>query len=311
MRVTRVHFKYALRFVRNQEDMARADSLVQDLSDQDVDGFWKAMHKMNNCNIILANVIDGFSGPDSIASHWKQHFDKLLNVHVHDNSNSSLKDDNLSNFEKMKHNSNMVVSTKSVSEIIGKLECGKSAGPDGIGAEYLKFSNIKIHVLLSLCFTLCLAHGYLPPAMIETTIVPIVKNKAGNLSDSSNYRPIALATIVSKMFESVLPIKFAEYLSTSDTQYGFKSSHITDLCIYTLKEFIYYYKTRGTTLHVTFLDASKAFDRIDNWLLFGKMIKKGVPLFIIKLLFFLVLTSENVCTLRQYMFHQFLCYKRC
>ena len=154
-------------------------------------------------------------------------------------------------------------------------------------------------------------HGYLPPAMIETTIVPIVKNKAGNLSDSSNYRPIALATIVSKMFESVLPIKFAEYLSTSDTQYGFKSSHITDLCIYTLKEFIYYYKTRGTTLHVTFLDASKAFDRIDNWLLFGKMIKKGVPLFIIKLLFFLVLTSENVCTLRQYMFHQFLCYKRC
>ena len=51
-----------------------------------------------------------------------------------------------------------------------------------IGAEYLKFSNIKIHVLLSLCFTLCLAHGYLPPAMIETTIVPIVKNKSGNLS---------------------------------------------------------------------------------------------------------------------------------
>ena len=69
----------------------------------------------------------------------------------------------------------MAVSTKSVSEIIGKLECRKSAGPDGIGAEYLKFSNIKIHVLLSMCFTLCLAHGYLSPAMIETTIVPILK----------------------------------------------------------------------------------------------------------------------------------------
>ena len=33
----------------------------------------------------------------------------------------------------------MSVSAKSVSEIIGKLECEKSAGPDGIGAEYLKF----------------------------------------------------------------------------------------------------------------------------------------------------------------------------
>ena len=136
MRVTRAHFKYALRFVRNQEEMARADSLAQNLSDQDVDGFWKTMHKMNNCNTILANVIDGVSGLDSIASHWKQHFDKLLNVHVHVNSDNSLKDDILSNFDKIKHNSNMSVSTKSVSEIIGKLECGKSAGSDGIVAEY-------------------------------------------------------------------------------------------------------------------------------------------------------------------------------
>ena len=163
------------------------------------------------------------------------------------------------------------VSTKSVSEIISKLECGKSAGPDGIDAEYLKFSNIKIHVLLSMCFTLCLTHGYIPPAMIETTIVPIVKNKSGNLSDSNNYRPIALATIVSKMLESVLLLKCVEYLSTSDNQFGFKSLHSTDLCIYTLKEFIEYYKTRGTTVYVTFLDASKAFDRIDHWLLFNKM----------------------------------------
>ena len=64
-----------------------------------------------------------------------------------------------------------------------------------------------IHVLLSLCFRLCLTHGYLPPAMIETTIVSIVKSKSGNLSDSSNYRPITLATIMSKMFESVLLFK--------------------------------------------------------------------------------------------------------
>ena len=140
---------------------------------------------------------------------------------------------------------------------------------------------------MSLCFTLRLAHGYLPPAIIETTTAPIVKNELYNLSDSSNYRPIALATIVSKMFESVLLFKCAEYLSTSDNQFCFKSSHSTDLCIYTLKEFIDYYKAEGTTVYVTFLVASKAFDRIDNWLLFNKMIKKGVPLFIIKLLVFL------------------------
>ena len=126
----------------------------------------------------------------------------------------------------------------------------------------------------------------LTTSLIETTIVPIVKNKSDNLSDSSNYRPIALATIISKMFQSVLLLKCAEYLSTSDNQFGFKTCQSVDLCIYTLKEFIEYYKTRGSTVYVTFLDASKAFDRIDHWLLFDKMIKKGVPLFIIKLLVF-------------------------
>ena len=167
------------------------------------------MDDLSVCLTQCKAVTDVVTGPDSIASYWKHHFDKLLNVH--DNCSNSLKNDILSNFDKIKHNSNMTVSTKSVLESIGKLECGKSAGCDGIGADYLKFSNIKIHVLLSMCFTLCLAHGYLPPAMIETTIVPIVKNKSGNLSDSSNYRPIALATIISKMFESGLLLKCAEF----------------------------------------------------------------------------------------------------
>ena len=76
------------------------------------------------------------------------------------------------------------------------------------------------------------------------------------------------------MVESVLLLKCVEYLSTSDNQFGFKSLHSTDLWIYTLKEFIEYYKTKGTTVYVTFFDASKAFDRIDHWLLFNKILKK-------------------------------------
>ena len=44
----------------------------------------------------------------------------------------------------------------------------------------------------------------MPKDMIEATIVPIIKNKCGNLADSNNYMPIAIATIVSKLFESVI-----------------------------------------------------------------------------------------------------------
>ena len=104
-------------------------------------------------------------------------------------------------------------------------------------------------------------------------IVSIVKNKAGDLSDSNNYRPIAIATITSKLLESVLLLKCSDYLTTCVNQFGFKASHVTDMCIYTLKKFIDYYKCRGTTVYVTFLDASKALDRLNCWLLFDKLIK--------------------------------------
>ena len=55
-----------------------------------------------------------------------------------------------------------------------------------------------------------------------------------------------------------------------------------------------YYKCRGTTVYVTFLDASKAFDRLNYWLLFDKLIKKRVPLFIVKLLLFWY-THQRMC----------------
>ena len=91
----------------------------------------------------------------------------------------------------------------------------------------------------------------------------IVKNKCGNISESNKYRPIALATIISKLFESVLLVKCEDYLSTCSNQFGFKKGHSTDLCIYALKEYIENYKNRNTSVFVTMLDASKAFDRVN------------------------------------------------
>ena len=58
-------------------------------------------------------------------------------------------------------------------------------------------------------------------------------------------------------------MKCSDYLTSCNNQLGLKSAHSTDLCIYTLKEYIEYYKNRETTVYVTFLDASKAFDRLN------------------------------------------------
>ena len=111
-----------------------------------------------------------------------------------------------------------------------------------------------------------------------TTIVPIIKNKAGDLSNSNNYRPIALANVISKIFESLILLRFEQFLTTADKPFSFKSRQSTDFCIFTLKEYIEIYKLRNTSVFVTFLNASKTFDRVDHWLLFKKLIDKRIPL---------------------------------
>ena len=48
-----------------------------------------------------------------------------------------------------------------------------------------------------------MTHGYTLQPLIETTFVPIIKkNKAGKLSSGNNYRPIALANVISKYLSS-------------------------------------------------------------------------------------------------------------
>ena len=44
------------------------------------------------------------------------------------------------------------------------------------------------------------------------------------------------------------------------------------------------YKHRSTTVFSLFLDGSKAFVRLHQWVLFNKLLYKNVPLFIMKIL---------------------------
>ena len=70
--------------------------------------------------------------------------------------------------------------------------------------------------------------------IIKTAIVPVIKNKCGNLADSNNYRPIVIATIISKLYESTILYKCEYFLNICDNQFGFKRKHSTKFCIYIL-----------------------------------------------------------------------------
>lgn len=114
---------------------------------------------------------------------------------------------------------------------------------------------------------------------------PVIKDKASKLSSMDNFRPIALASSLSKVLESVICNRLEPYLYTAANQFGFKIEHGTDTCVFALKEILDKYPSQGSTMFMCFLDASKAFGRINHEKLFNKLMKHGVPGYLISLYF--------------------------
>ena len=126
-----------------------------------------------------------------------------------------------------------------------KLPFNSAVDSDGISAEHICFADSTVALYLSLLFNMCILHGYIPKPCINTVIVPILKNKNGNHQDYDNYRPTAIATVVSKLFEQVIFVNIKNFSDTSDNQFDFKTKHSTDMCVFLLKQAISYHITRG------------------------------------------------------------------
>ena len=127
-------------------------------------------------------------------------------------------------------------------------------------------------------------HGQVPSQFQRGTVVPIIKDQQGDKGDLHNYRGITIAPIISKIFEHVLRILFQPYLTTSSYQFGFKRKSSTSLAIHSLKETINYYTSQGSNVYCSFLDASKAFDRLVHAGLFMKLLQRKVPLSFLNLI---------------------------
>ena len=174
--------------------------------------------------------------------------------------------------------------TSNVIDAIGNMKKGKSADEDHISIEHLHHAPLNILVRLTKLFNAMLRHSYVPKQFQSGYMVPIVKNNTASLSDINNYRGITISPILSKVFEHVLKATFFEHLSTSQHQYGFKKSSSTTHAIHCLLKTVNFYISNNSRVYCSFLDASKAFDRLVHAGLFLKLIRRNIPLIFLDIL---------------------------
>ena len=223
--------------------------------------------------------------PQAICDLWKNHYSNLLNSIPKTNQddkdfvNSSI-NSNLQDID-IKH---IKCSVPILSPLLHNLSLRCSSGADCLSAHHLCYADPNINIYLNILFNLCLFHGVIPGNCLASVIILTVKNKDKDLQDVNNYRPIAVASTISKLFELFILHQINPFFETSHNQFGFKEQHSSDMSVFLPKQTVNFYVEHNTCVFSVFLDASKAFDRVNHYKLFKKIIMRHVPACFVRLL---------------------------
>ena len=140
-------------------------------------------------------MVDNFTTPDDFAKTYQElytsvDFDKVEMIAVRNDIDFAV-----SSFD---FNGDCVISCKGVEQAINRLNPGKSDGNGGLKTNHVISAGNDLSVYVSLFLSGLLAHGSVPEELLLYTVIPILKAKNINLTDSANYRGIVLSSITVK-----------------------------------------------------------------------------------------------------------------
>ena len=136
----------------------------------------------------------GTSGESNIANLRKDHFSAIANsVGSTDNRDQVM--DALGSVP----GHNCVINVLELRQIVRGLKNKKAVGNDGIPSEVYKFASERLLTMMSIFLSGCMLTGKLPSALMHLVIIPLLKCNSKDPADVNNYRPIAIATALSKV----------------------------------------------------------------------------------------------------------------
>ena len=182
-------------------------------------------------------------------------------------ANSSLSDSNTPDPPTQPLSNSMpfiIISARKVHRVLHSLKIGKASGLDGIPPRFLKEFAGELTPVLCHLFRLILISCTYPFSWKHALVQPVPKK--GDCSNPSNYCPIALTSVVAKVFETLLNSHFIKHLESnnllSDHQFGFRKARSTgDLLFYLAHTWSSFLRNFRESFVVA-LDIPKAFVRV-------------------------------------------------
>lgn len=243
-------------------------------NNRDISQIWRALNSLIRGSTSNSTQIPRHLTPDIFNSHFSSVATSLSNPDNASPNNS----DNLSLYCKQKTANKAPfqippIAVHELGRLISQLQNKKSSGPDEISNHLLKLSLPYTVDSLTYIFNLCIQRNTFPQALKKAKVIPLPKSK--NTSDVSNYRPISLLSVLSKLLERHIHINLTKYMDRlalfHPLQSGFRSNHscstalslLTDKCLSAINS--------SQLSGVVYLDFSKAFDLVDHKILLNKL----------------------------------------
>ncbi len=270
MRSTRARYHLAVRQLKKDENDLRRMKMGEAISGNKQRNLWDEVKRMVPCGKIVATQVDDASDPEAIANVFANKFEDLYQSVPTDadelNDISSMIKEHIVNEDSIVQ---CDFSVDDIDKAIKKLNRGKSDGDIGLYSDHIIMCTYRFKVLLTKFINAMLVHGYNADNLLASVIASIPKCMRSSLSNSDNYRGIALCSALCKVIDYVFIDRYSSQLQSSNLQFAFKDGHDTVVCTAVLKETISYFNNRGSNVYACLLDASKAFDKVH----FGKLFK--------------------------------------
>ena len=177
------------------------------------------------------------------------------------------------------------IEQENIKTVINSLTNKSSVGIDGISTILLKCIAPSIIKPLTLITNQIMKTGIFPNKLKLAKVIPIYKKD--DPTQVTNYRPISLLPVLSKVIEKTIAKQLSGYFEDNklfnQNQYSFRPGHSTEHAALELVDKITSQMDNNETPINIFLDLSKAFDTIDHNILLDKLKYYGLDDIAIKL----------------------------
>ena len=293
----RKKYHSSIKFIKKNREALIKNRIAKTLKDKSHCNFWREINKIKLRNKTTTNVMDGVIGHVDITHVFKDKYQQLYNEFHNDQPVilDKISADIGNKCEKSRcnlltHN----ISQEDVQKTIKELKKNKYEPIYEISSNNFKNGTDNLNFVLSRIFNSILIHGCSNDKINKSKIISIIKNKRKSASNSDNYRGISLSTIMSKMLEILILNKVEKLVVCNDFQFGFRKDHSTSLCVSAFQQTVKYYLNGNSSVFCVFLDASKAFDRINHNKLFTTLLQTNICPLYIRLLYFMYLHNNAV-----------------